>query len=84
MMGDIGLPVPEETVLALAGYAAQRGQLHLLAVLAVGIGYGISYGFGDAIQRLSGHAQFIMLGAAGILTLALIARRVVRGGQVAH
>jgi membrane protein DedA with SNARE-associated domain len=51
---------------------------------AVGIGYGISYGLGDAIQRLSGHAQFIMLGAAGALTVALIARRIVRGGQVAH
>ena len=50
----------------------------------VGIGSGIRYGFGDAIQRLSGHAQFIMRGAAGILALALIGRRVVRGGQVAH
>ena len=179
-LGNIGVPLPEETILALAGYAAQRGQLKLPAVLvvgvisavvgdnigywlgrrygrqaierygrwvfitperlrkvsdfmtrhgalavfaarfvagvrflagplagaagmspgtfavanllgallyvpyAVGIGYGISYGLGDAIQRLSGHAQFIMLGAAGALTVALIARRIVRGGQVAH
>jgi len=51
---------------------------------AVGIGYGISYGLGDAIQRLSGHAQSIMLGLAGALTLALVARRVIRGGQAAH
>jgi hypothetical protein len=47
-------------------------------------GYGISYGFGDAIYRLSGHAQFIMLGAAGVLTLALIVRRVVRSDRVEH
>jgi len=176
-LGNIGVPLPEETILALAGYAAQRGQLKLPGVLvvgvisavvgdnigywlgrrygrqaieragrwvfitpqrlrkvsdfmtrhgalavfaarfmagarflagplagaagmspgtfavanllgalfyAVGIGYGISYGLGDAIQRLSGHAQFIMLSAAGALTLALIARRVVRAGQMAH
>ncbi len=179
-LGNVGVPLPEETILALAGYAAQRGQLHLPAVLAVGvisavvgdnigywlgrrygrqaierygrwvfitperlrkvsafmtrygalavfaarfvagarflagplagaagmspgtfavanmlgallyvpyavgIGYGISYGFGDAIQRLSGHAQSIMLGVAGALTLALVARRVIRAGHVAH
>lgn len=179
-LGNIGVPLPEETILALAGYAAQRGQLELPTVLAVGvisavvgdnigywlgrrygrqaievygrwifitperlrkvsdfmtrhgalavfaarfvagarflagplagaagmspgtfavanllgallyvpyavgIGYGISYGFGDAIQRLSGHAQSIMLGLAGALTLALVARRVIRAGQVAH
>jgi membrane protein DedA with SNARE-associated domain len=179
-LGNIGLPVPEETILALAGYAAQRGQLHLPAVVAVGvisavvgdnigywlgrryggqaierygrwvritperlqkvsdfmtrygalavfaarfvagarflagplagaagmspvsfavanmlgallyvpyavgIGYGISYGFGDAIQRLSGHAEHIVLGAVVALTLAFVAVRVIRSGHAAH
>jgi membrane protein DedA with SNARE-associated domain len=35
--GNVGLPVPEETTLALAGYLAWQGQLQLAAVLAVGV-----------------------------------------------
>lgn len=35
--GNVGIPVPEETTLALAGYLAWQGQLQLAAVLAVGI-----------------------------------------------
>jgi membrane protein DedA with SNARE-associated domain len=179
-LGNIGLPVPEETILALAGYAAQRGQLHLPTVLAVGvisavvgdnvgywlgrrygrqaierygrwafitperlqkvsdfmtrygalavfaarfvagarflagplagaagmspvsfavanmlgallyvpyavgIGYGISYGFGNAIHRLTGHAQHFALAAAVAVTLAFVAARVIRARHAAH
>jgi membrane-associated protein len=37
VLGNIGLPVPEETTLALAGYLVWRGQLRLSLILAVGI-----------------------------------------------
>jgi len=35
LLGNVGLPVPEETVLALAGYLVWSGRLHLLPVLLV-------------------------------------------------
>src|SRR6058998_386729 len=37
VLGNVGLPLPEETVLALAGYLVWRGELRLPLVLAVGI-----------------------------------------------
>ncbi len=37
VLGNVGLPVPEESILALAGYAVWRGTLSLPVVLAVGI-----------------------------------------------
>jgi membrane protein DedA with SNARE-associated domain len=37
VLGNIGLPVPEETILAVAGYLVWRGELNLIAVLVVGI-----------------------------------------------
>jgi membrane protein DedA with SNARE-associated domain len=36
ILGNVGLPVPEESVLALAGFLAARCRLHLPGVLAVG------------------------------------------------
>jgi len=36
VLGNVGLPVPEETILALAGYLVWRGKLRLSFVLAVG------------------------------------------------
>lgn len=36
LLGNVGLPVPEETVLALAGYLVWAGELRLPAVLLVG------------------------------------------------
>jgi membrane protein DedA with SNARE-associated domain len=36
ILGNVGLPVPEESVLALGGFLAARGLLHLPGVLAVG------------------------------------------------
>ena len=35
VLGNVGLPLPEETILALAGYLVWRGELSLSAVLAV-------------------------------------------------
>lgn len=44
VLGNLGLPVPEETILALSGYLVWRGELRLPLVLAVGI---ISAAAGD-------------------------------------
>jgi membrane protein DedA with SNARE-associated domain len=53
MMGVIGLPVPDESVLALAGLLVDKGQLSLLPTAAVAFlgsicGITISYGVGWA------------------------------------
>ncbi len=63
VLGNVGLPVPEETILALAGYLVWRGQLRLPVVVAVGIvsaaagdnlGYWIGRRYGrKAIERYS-------------------------------
>src|SRR4029453_6556637 len=37
ILGNCAPPVPEETVLALGGFLAQRGELHLPTVIAVGV-----------------------------------------------
>jgi membrane protein DedA with SNARE-associated domain len=37
ILGNVGLPIPEESVLALAGFLAERGVLRLTGVLAVGV-----------------------------------------------
>lgn len=37
ILGNLGLPVPEETVLALAGYLVHEGKMRLPLTLAVGI-----------------------------------------------
>jgi len=44
VLGNLGLPVPEETILALSGYLVWRGELRLPLVLVVGI---ISAAAGD-------------------------------------
>jgi membrane protein DedA with SNARE-associated domain len=56
ILGNIGFPVPEETVLALGGFLAQRGELRLGIVLAIGVvsavtGDGIGYWLGRRYGR---------------------------------
>ena len=56
ILGNVGLPVPEETILALAGYLVWRGQLRLVLVIAVGIlsatvGDNLGYWFGRRYGR---------------------------------
>lgn len=61
IVGNLGVPVPEETVLGLAGYLVWRGELRLPIVLAVGVlsavaGDNLGYWLGrdvgrDAIER---------------------------------
>ena len=36
VLGNVGLPLPEETILAVAGYLVWRGELNLIGVLVVG------------------------------------------------
>lgn len=61
ILGNVGLPIPEETILILAGYLAWQGQSPLPLVLGVGIvsaiagdnlGYWIGRKYGpEAIER---------------------------------
>lgn len=56
ILGNIGFPVPEETILALGGYMAQRGALRLDIVMTIGIvsavtGDGIGYWLGRRYGR---------------------------------
>ena len=67
VLGNIGLPVPEETILVLAGYMCWRGELHLLVVLVIGIvsavgGDNIGYWVGHRYGRgsLERHASWLL------------------------
>jgi membrane protein DedA with SNARE-associated domain len=56
ILGNIGLPIPEETVLVLAGYLVWEGTLSLHLVLAVGVasavvGDNIGYWLGRELGR---------------------------------
>src|ERR1700676_2218051 len=57
ILGNVGLPVPEESILVLSGYLAWRGDLKLPLVIAVGI---VAAAAGDIIGfwigRRYGHA----------------------------
>lgn len=59
VLGNVGLPVPEETILTLAGYLVWRGDLRLWLVLLVGIA---SASAGDNIGYWLGRR----LGSAGV------------------
>ena len=68
ILGNVGLPVPEETVLALGGFLAQRGELHLPTVMAVGvlaaiIGDNIGYWLGRRYgrQALERYGRYIWI-----------------------
>jgi membrane protein DedA with SNARE-associated domain len=68
VLGNMGVPIPEESVLILAGYGASRGVLKLPLVLVVGIisavagdnlGYWLGHRYGRrAIERF-GHLAFV-------------------------
>jgi membrane protein DedA with SNARE-associated domain len=82
ILGNIGLPVPEETVLALGGFLAQRGELHLPTVIAVGVlaaivGGNIGYWLGRRYGRkaLERYGRHIWIGPDRLEKVsALIAR----------
>ena len=63
LLGNIGLPVPEESIFTLAGYLAWRGDLRLWLVLIVGIasasigdnaGYWLGRRLGSVVMRRIG------------------------------
>jgi membrane protein DedA with SNARE-associated domain len=64
MLGIIGLPVPDETLLTLSGYLIYRGHLHLIptffsaylgSILGISISYAIGSTFGHHILLKYGH-----------------------------
>jgi membrane protein DedA with SNARE-associated domain len=68
ILGNMGLPVPEETILILAGYLVWDGHLQLPIVLAVGIlsavvgdnlGYWMGREFGRRAIERYGHWIFV-------------------------
>ena len=67
ILGNAGVPLPEETVLVVAGFLVWRGQLRLDLVLAVGIvsavvGDNVGYWLGRRFGRgaLERHAHWIL------------------------
>src|SRR3989442_4988984 len=67
ILGNIGLPVPEETVLAAAGYLVWSGRLQLLPVLIVALvsavaGDNFGYWLGRRYGRADGerHAPLLL------------------------
>jgi len=86
VLGNLGLPVPEESILALAGYAVWRGDLSLAAVLTVGVagavagdnlGYWLGRRYGRALLERYGHWIGLSPGRLRALTT-----RVTRHGGV--
>jgi membrane protein DedA with SNARE-associated domain len=82
VLGNLGLPVPEETILAVAGYAAWRGILSLPAVVALGtvsaiLGDNLGYWVGRRYGRevIARHGRRIGITAERLDRLAhLVAR----------
>ena len=67
VLGNVGVPVPEETILGLAGYLVWRGELRLSIVLMIGVlsavvGDNIGYWLGRKYGRtvIKRHATTIM------------------------
>jgi membrane protein DedA with SNARE-associated domain len=68
LLGNVGLPVPEESILVLSGYLAWRGDLRLPLVIAVGvlsaaggdnIGFWIGRRYGRAGIERYGHLVLV-------------------------
>lgn len=73
VVGNVGFPVPEETVLAVGGYLAQRGEMRLSLVLAVGF---VSAVAGDSlgywVGRRYGRAAIVRYGRLAFATPARV------------
>ncbi len=57
ILGNIGLPVPEATVLAIAGYLVWSGRLQLLPVLIVSLVSAVPGGAPSRIARVTAAAR---------------------------
>jgi membrane protein DedA with SNARE-associated domain len=82
VLGNLGLPVPEESVLVLAGYAVWRGDLAWTAVLVVGVvgavagdnlGYWLGRHYGRAV--LERHGRWVGLPPTRVRALAAAVTR---------
>jgi len=82
ILGNVGLPIPEETILALAGYLVWKGRIRLGLVLGVGIvsaiaGDNLGYWFGRRYgqEALSRYGHRILLTPARVdATRRVVAR----------
>jgi len=70
ILGNVGLPIPEETVLALGGFLAHRGEMHLPTVIAVGVlaaivGDNVGYWLGHRYGRgsLERYSRYVWVSA---------------------
>jgi len=64
ILGNLGIPVPEESILVMAGYLVWQGELRLPLVLLVGIFSAISGdNLGYWIGRRYGQARSYVTGA---------------------
>lgn len=71
VLGNVGLPVPEETVLVLAGYLGWRGDLRLPLVVAVGVVSAVAGdNLGYWLGRRYGRAAIARYGWAVLVTPA--------------
>ena len=83
VLGNIGFPVPEETILALGGYLAQRGTLRQGIVIAIGIlsavtGDGLGYWLGRRYGQIAlpRYARWVLGHPERLETMkAFVARR---------
>jgi len=83
VFGNMGVPLPEETVLIVAGYLAWRGDLHLAGVIAIGVvsavsGDNIGYWLGRRYGRaaLERHSTWMLGGARRLKSIeGFVARR---------
>ena len=83
ILGNLGVPLPEETILVLAGYLVWRGDLRLSAVIVVGlisavtgdtVGYWLGRRFGRATLRR--YARWVLGHPERLQTMeAFVARR---------
>src|SRR5262245_40899498 len=82
VLGNVGLPVPEETVLLWAGYLAWTGELSLSLVILVAVtgavgGDNVGYGIGRHCGRAALHRHGWRVGAtpAGLATMERLVAR---------
>ena len=97
ILGNMGIPLPEETILILAGPLAGATGLRPLAFfpanvlgaalyvpLAVGLGYAVGYGLGEYVARLErvvGEIEHLVLIGAILAALALMGWRALRAAR---